>query len=66
MSFNFNNLYIQSPYLRIFFSFVLFLLTFLLLIPKPAPVKKRNSDVYEDIAQEIPLTNVSPSFKYDL
>nr|UZT54518.1 MAG: hypothetical protein [flactilig virus 10] len=65
-SFKISDLYIQNNYLRIFFSLVLFLLTFLLLIPRPAPVKKRNSEVYEDLSEEVPLTNMSPKFNCNL
>jgi len=61
-----SDFYIQNKYLRIFFSFVLFLFTFLLLIPKPAPIKKKNSEVYNDLSDEIPLNDFSPKFNCNL
>lgn len=66
MSFKLSDFYIHNSILRIFFSLTLFVLTFLLLIPKPIPVKKRNSKIYEDLSEEIPLKNVSPPFNYNL
>jgi hypothetical protein len=63
---NLEKLYIHNTFLRIFLSFVLFLLTFLLLIPKPVPPKKRKSEVYEDLSEDVPLVDLPPSFKYDL
>jgi len=66
MSFKISDFYIQNNCLRILFTLVLLIISFFLLIPKPVCNKKKNSDVYSDLSEEIPLNDISPKFNYDL
>lgn len=58
---------IQNSMLRLFLSLIVMLLTFFLILPQPPKSKKRNSEVYEDLSEDIPLiTPNKPNFSFNL
>lgn len=62
-----HNYSIQNTNLRLFLSFLVMIFTFFLIIPQPPKPKKRSSEVYEDLSEDIPLINTNkPNFSFNL